>query len=150
MKEVLDVGAGRFVAPGATRAIDPLKSYVLKTQSIHGKMEKPKSLHEYRKASAEKIPYPDNFFNKVISRWALGFCIHKRKAYREIARVLKPDGRIEVRLLWKDRRYKRNLIIRLQEVGFYIYAEYKGVYIGTHQLTEFIICGRLHKEVPIG
>lgn len=150
MKEVLDVGAGRFVSPGATRAIDPLKKYVLRTQKTKGDIVKPKSLHEYRQASAEKMPYPDNFFTKVVSRWALGFCIHRRKAYREIVRVLKPGGRIEVRLLWKDRRFKKNLLLRLKEVGFDIYTEYKGVYINDHQLTEFVICGPLSKEKAVG
>ena len=150
MKEVLDVGAGRFVCPGATRAIDPLKKYILSTQKMKGDIMRPKSLHEYRQASAEKIPYPDNFFTKVVSRWALGFCIYQRRAYQEIARVLKPGGRIEVRLLWKDRRYKKNLLLRLQEVGFDIYTEYKGVYSNGHQTTEFIICGRLSKEKADG
>ncbi len=150
MKEVLDVGAGRFVCPGATRAIDPRKTYVVSTRKSLGPIVKPKSLHEYRQASAQKIPYPDNFFKKVVSRWSLGFCIHRRKAYQEIARVLKPGGRIEVRLLWKDRRYKKNLLLRLKEVGFDIYAEYKGVYINDHQLTEFVICGRLSKENTVG
>lgn len=152
MKEVLDIGAGRYPCPGATRAIDPLKRYIVKTRATRGDIVRPKSLHEYRCAKAEKIPYPDGFFNKVISRWALGFCIWRRQAYQEIARVLKPNGRIEVRLLWKNRRYKKHLIEKLEEVGINVYAEYKGIYIQENpkdfilkkprQLTEFVICGR--------
>ena len=145
------MGAGRYPCPGATRAIDPLKKYVLRT----GGMVRPHSLQEYRCASAENIPYPDNFFNKVVSRWSLGFCIWRRRAYQEIYRVLKPNGRVEVRLLWKDRRFKANLMRRLEEAGIHVYIEYKGVYTKrwvpaegkrgaycSKRLTEFIICGR--------
>ena len=136
MKEILDIGSGKWPAPGATRAIDARKP--------RGGINRPESLQEYRQARAEKIPYPDSFFKKVVSRWALGPCIFSRKAYREIARVLKLEGRVEVRLLWKDRRYRQRIIYRLGEVGIGIYAEYRGVYIGKDgkRLTEFVICGR--------
>jgi len=143
MMEVLDVGAGRYPAPGATRAIDKDKSWILATQFSLGEVQRPPSLCEYKEARAERIPYPDGFFGKVISRWALGPRIFSRRAYREIARVLKPGGRVEIKLLWKDRRFKRRIVERLAEVGVPVYVEQRGIFRkpGKH-LVEFEICGR--------
>lgn len=148
MKEILDIGAGRWPAPGATRAVDIKAREELE---LKGAIQWPSSLQEYKFGiRAEQIPYPDGFFNKVISRWALGPCITRRAVYREIARVLKPQGRVEVRLLWKNRRYYRRIVTRLAEAGIDLYNEYRGVYIHKdgHRLSEFIICARKNGGSP--
>jgi SAM-dependent methyltransferase len=45
------------------------------------------------RASGERLPFPDNFFEAVISRLALPY-MHLPSALREIARVLRPGGQI--------------------------------------------------------
>lgn len=133
-REVLDIGAGGWPAPGCTRALDrrPVKIKVT-----------PSTLIEYKIASVENIPYPDNFFRKIVSRWSLGCRIFRKAAYKEISRVLMPGGRVEVRLLWTDRRYKKKLIHNLEDVNISLYKEYTGVYEGPKKRkTEFILCFR--------
>ncbi len=50
--------------------------------------------HDIRVAGAESIPYPDNTFDVVISNGVLNLSPLKEKCFREIYRVLKPDGRL--------------------------------------------------------
>ncbi|MBI4267194.1 MAG: class I SAM-dependent methyltransferase [Chloroflexi bacterium] len=136
IREILDIGAGKWPVRGATRAIDRVKP-------PDTEIRRPDSLIEYQQAKAERLPYPDNFFKKVVSRWALGPRIFRMEAYAEVYRVLQPGGRVEVRLLWKDRRYKQRIIQRLEKAGINVYGEHKKLYRGLNkQFTEFIICGR--------
>jgi ubiquinone/menaquinone biosynthesis C-methylase UbiE len=43
-------------------------------------------------AKAEKLPFPDNHFQLIVSRGAIGFFENKTAAFREIHRVLAPGG----------------------------------------------------------
>jgi arsenite methyltransferase len=54
-------------------------------------------VHNYdvRVAGAEVIPYPDNTFDVVISNGVLNLSPLKEKCFREIYRVLRPDGRLQ-------------------------------------------------------
>lgn len=42
----------------------------------------------------EEVPYPDQFFDLVISKWALQTAFKIEPIYAEVIRVLKPNGRI--------------------------------------------------------
>ena len=46
-------------------------------------------------AGAESIPYPENTFDVVISNGVLNLSPLKEKSFREIYRVLKPNGRLQ-------------------------------------------------------
>lgn len=46
-------------------------------------------------AGAESIPYPDNTFDVVISNGVLNLSPLKEKSFREIYRVLRPNGRLQ-------------------------------------------------------
>jgi SAM-dependent methyltransferase len=59
------------------------------------KDEKKKSI--VKKGIGEEIPYPDNFFDSVISFNALDHCVDPVKVIHEIHRVLRKDGDF---LLW--------------------------------------------------
>ena len=48
---------------------------------------------EYLKNSAEKIPLPDHSIDTVVSTWVLCSIPDADKALKEIARVLKPEGK---------------------------------------------------------
>ncbi len=50
---------------------------------------------EVRKIDSEDLPYPDNFFDIVISNGVINLSPRKSACFREIHRVLKPGGRIQ-------------------------------------------------------
>lgn len=50
---------------------------------------------EVKLATSETIPYDDNTFDVVISNGALNLSPLKEKSFREIYRVLRPDGRLQ-------------------------------------------------------
>ncbi len=54
-------------------------------------------VHNYdiQAAGAESIPYPDNTFDVVISNGVLNLSPLKEKCFREIYRVLRPNGRLQ-------------------------------------------------------
>jgi arsenite methyltransferase len=51
--------------------------------------------YDIQAAGAESIPYPDNTFDAVISNGVLNLSPLKGKCFREIYRVLKPEGRLQ-------------------------------------------------------
>jgi arsenite methyltransferase len=51
--------------------------------------------YDIQAAGAESIPYPDNTFDAVISNGVLNLSPLKEKCFREIYRVLKPEGRLQ-------------------------------------------------------
>lgn len=71
-------------------AVDPsLELYNL----AKGEIEKVSFPVEFIQASAEKLPFPDNFFDSVVSTWTLCSVSDPKLALKEIARVLKPSGK---------------------------------------------------------
>jgi ubiquinone/menaquinone biosynthesis C-methylase UbiE len=95
-KVVLDIGAGtgRLTIPISTSA---KKIYAIEPEkeTFDYLKEKIKKAHikniEIKKASAEKIPYPNNFFDAIICAWILPY-IDLEKSLDEIKRVLKKEG----------------------------------------------------------
>jgi SAM-dependent methyltransferase len=51
--------------------------------------------YDVQVAGAESIPYPDNTFDVVISNGVLNLSPLKEKSFREIYRVLRPNGRLQ-------------------------------------------------------
>ncbi len=51
--------------------------------------------HDIQIAGAESIPYPDNTFDVIISNGVLNLSPLKEKSFREIYRVLRPNGRLQ-------------------------------------------------------
>ena len=51
--------------------------------------------YDVQVAGAESIPYPDNTFDAVISNGVLNLSPLKEKSFREIYRVLRPNGRLQ-------------------------------------------------------
>jgi ubiquinone/menaquinone biosynthesis C-methylase UbiE len=50
---------------------------------------------EIKHTDSGLIPYPDNFFDVVISNGVINLAPDKLKCFREIYRVLKPSGKIQ-------------------------------------------------------
>lgn len=51
---------------------------------------------EFRHGFAEALPVPDGWADVVISNGVINLCPDKEAAYREVLRVLKPGGRIQI------------------------------------------------------
>jgi SAM-dependent methyltransferase len=57
---------------------------------------------EFRVADVEALPFPDNSFDVVSSRFGIMFFVDQLKAFRECLRVLKPGGRVSF-VVWGTR-----------------------------------------------
>jgi len=51
---------------------------------------------EWREATAESLPYPDESFDAVVSQFGLMFFSDRHQALRETVRVLRPGGRLAI------------------------------------------------------
>ncbi|NJD56151.1 MAG: methyltransferase domain-containing protein [Nitrospirae bacterium] len=51
--------------------------------------------YELKQIDAEEIPYPENFFDVVISNGVINLSPFKLACFREIYRILKPGGRVQ-------------------------------------------------------
>jgi SAM-dependent methyltransferase len=51
--------------------------------------------YELKQIDTEEIPYPENFFDVVISNGAINLSPFKLACFREIHRILKPGGRLQ-------------------------------------------------------
>jgi len=118
-KKVLDVGCGGgtdilfYEKLGAdVYGIDPSKFMVNAAKKII------KQPNKIKIGGAEKIPFDKNFFDIVAGRFSLHYIKDLDKAYREIARVLKPNGLFVaiVNHPFDDLLRQRNKIYGNQEV----------------------------------
>jgi len=103
-ERVLDVGcgagvdlivAGRLVGPaGRVCGIDLTPEMVERARANLISIE---VLHaEVQEASSEAIPYPEDSFDLVIANGALNLSPQKDRTFREILRVLRPGGRLQI------------------------------------------------------
>lgn len=97
-ERVLDIGCG----PGhtallfATRAkqavaLDPARAMLDQARALAN--ERRLDNLSFECASAEAIPFPDDSFDRVTSRQSAHHYLDLRAALREVARVLRPEGR---------------------------------------------------------
>ncbi len=100
---ILDVGCGagfdlivasRMVGPeGGVCGIDLTPQMAEKAKS--NLRQSGVQNYDIQIAGAESIPYPDNTFDVVISNGVLNLSPLKERCFREIFRVLKPNGRLQ-------------------------------------------------------
>jgi len=100
---LLDVGCGAgfdcFVASslvgpdGRVEGIDLTPEMV--SRARHHLSESGASDVSVRAAAAERLPYPDESFDVVISNGAINLMSDKGAVFREIRRVLRPGGRLQ-------------------------------------------------------
>ena len=119
---MLDVGcgagvdtimAGIMVGPeGKASGIDTVPEMIARAEK--NLCEVPLKNVFFRNGSAEALPFPDARFEVVISNGVFNLIPDKRKAIKEVLRVLKPNGRfmiadqVLVGRLEKDRKKRVN------------------------------------------
>lgn len=101
---VLDVGSGAgFDAILAARQVAP-SGKVIGIDMTPAMIEKARANArragidnvEIREGLAEELPVEDDSIDVVISNGVLNLCPDKHSAYRELMRVLKPGGRVQI------------------------------------------------------
>jgi SAM-dependent methyltransferase len=98
-QRVLDVACGtgilarevtrRMGSSGRVAGIDPSPGMIAVAKQLAPAVE-------WREGVAESLPFPDQSFDAVVSQFGLMFFTDRRKALREMLRVLTPGGRLAV------------------------------------------------------
>jgi len=96
---VLDVACGTGVL--AREAADRVgfAGYVAGVDPDRGMLavaERLAQTPEWRQGTAESLPYPEECFDVVVSQFGLMFFADRRKALKEMLRVLTPQGRLAI------------------------------------------------------
>jgi SAM-dependent methyltransferase len=81
--------ANRVGAAGFVAGVDPGPGMLAVAREIEPSVE-------WREGAAEALPYPDQFFDAVVSQFGLMFFSDRSQALREMQRVLRPGGRMAV------------------------------------------------------
>ena len=117
-EKVLDLGSGS----GMDTFIAALK--VGKTGSVTGidmtdeQLEKAEQLRKennfnnvsFQKSYIEKLPFADASFDVVISNGVINLCTDKEKVFAEVARVLKPKGRMVIADIVTEKQLPENVV----------------------------------------
>ena len=113
-ERIVDVGCGagidsliaaRMVGPaGAVIGIDMTPSMLEKAQAGAGNLEHV----EFLLGFGEELPVPDAWADVVISNGVVNLMPDKPEAFTEMARVLKPGGRIQIGDILVDRPVPEN------------------------------------------
>jgi ubiquinone/menaquinone biosynthesis C-methylase UbiE len=140
-KKILDIGCGdgtdslKLLEKGAeVQGID------LSKEMISAAKTKSKKIN-FQIASADKLPFKENEFDFVYSRFALHYLDDVDKAIKEIHRVLKKNGfaAILVPHPTGDYAFKNNPDYTVKElVSIPIYGNALDVVYPTHTLTEYL------------
>lgn len=103
-ERVVDVGSGagldsviaaRAVGPeGEVVGVDMTPDMLRRAREVAGELDLGNL--EFRHGLAEELPVPDGWADLVISNGVLNLVPDKAAAYREIHRVLRPGGRVQV------------------------------------------------------
>ena len=75
---------------------------------------------EWKLGAAESLPFPDNYFDTIVSQFGLMFFENKEKAIKEMTRVLTPGGRFAI-AVWESLEntpaYAAEVELLQQEMG---------------------------------
>ena len=64
----------------------------------------------FHKSYIEKLPFPDASFDVVISNGVINLCPDKEEVFKEVARVLKPGGRMVIADIVTEKQLPENVV----------------------------------------
>jgi arsenite methyltransferase len=88
------IAAGQVGPTGRVVGVDMTDAMLEKARANAGLVGATNA--EFRKGFAEALPVPDATADVVISNGVINLCPDKDAAYREVFRVLKPGGRVQI------------------------------------------------------
>ncbi len=98
------IAAGMVGPEGAVIGIDMTPSMLEKAQAGVGDLDHV----EFRLGFGEELPVPDGWADVIISNGVVNLMPDKHEAFTEMARVLKPEGRIQIGDILVDRPVPEN------------------------------------------
>jgi arsenite methyltransferase len=117
-EQVLDLGSGSgmdvFVAAlkvgttGHVSGVDMTDEQLQKSE----RLRKENDFHRvsFHKAYIEKLPFENSVFDAVISNGVINLSADKQKVFAEVARVLKPKGRMVIADIVTERQLPENVV----------------------------------------
>jgi ubiquinone/menaquinone biosynthesis C-methylase UbiE len=64
----------------------------------------------FHKSYIEELPFPDATFDVVISNGVINLCPDKEKVFKEVSRVLKPNGRMVIADIVTEKQLPENVV----------------------------------------
>jgi arsenite methyltransferase len=117
-EKVLDLGSGSgmdsFIAAlklgkiGSVTGLDMTDEQLQKAEGL-SKQYNFENV-SFRKGYIEKLPFDDNSFDVVISNGVINLCPDKAKVFKEIARVLRPNGRMAIADIVSEKNLPDNVV----------------------------------------
>ena len=117
-EQVLDLGSGSgmdfFVAAlkvgsaGHVSGVDMTDEQLKKAQDL--RKENKFETVSFHKSYIEKLPFADASFDVVISNGVFNLCTDKEKVFTEVARILKPKGRMVIADIVTEKQLPENVV----------------------------------------
>ncbi len=140
---IIDIGCGagglsrklaQIVTEGEVVGLDIAEGYI---KTLNRSIERDKS-GDYKNlvfvlASAEDIPYPNNYFDHVVVSESFGFWSEPKRGLAEINRILKTGGKLYVVNSHKEAQ----LWVRIPEKFFNLFSPYKENLYSSQEFREF-------------
>lgn len=140
---IIDIGCGagglsrklaQIVNEGEVVGLDISEGYIkkLNCSKERDKSGKYKNL-AFALASAEDIPYPDNYFDHAIVSESFGFWHEPEKGLKEIRRVMKTGGKLYIANSYKEAQAWMRIVVKF----FNLFTAYKEKLYSSQEFREF-------------
>ena len=116
--KVLDLGSGSgmdsFIAAlkvgnnGHVSGVDMTDEQLVKSESLRKEIKFENV--SFHKSYIEKLPFDDASFDVVISNGVINLCQDKEKVFAEVARVLKPKGKMVIADIVTEKQLPENVV----------------------------------------